>query len=97
MFKTIQVFLCFCEIVNLLSSHGLGLPNDEVIEISVTMRVIGDVADIVERLPQVAAKVVKPDSTLYIVSQTGAVRCDANLDEKFSVILKVMVLEYFQL
>ncbi|KAK6110203.1 Carboxyl transferase domain family protein [Brugia pahangi] len=69
-------------------AHGLGLPNDEVVEISVTMRVVGDVADIVERLPQVAAKVVKPDSTLYIVSHTGAVRCDANLDEKFSVTLK---------
>lgn len=75
--------------INFRYSHGLGLPNDEVVEISVTMRVIGDVAEIVERLPQVAAKIVKPDSTLYIVSQTGAVRCDANLDEKFSVTLKV--------
>lgn len=81
--------LYLCKTLNSLSSHGLGLPNDEVVEISVTMRVVGDVADIVERLSQVAAKIVKPDSTLYIVSQTGAVRCDANLDEKFSVILKV--------
>ncbi|VDN04662.1 unnamed protein product [Thelazia callipaeda] len=72
-------------------AHGLGLPNDEVVEISVTMRVTGDVADIVERLPQVASKVLQPNSTLYIVSQTDAVRSDANLDKKFSVTLKEAV------
>lgn len=67
----------------------MGLPNDEAEEISVTMRIVGDVADIVERVPQAAAKAVMPNTTLYVVSRTGAVRCDPNLDEKFSVMLKV--------
>ncbi|VDK55657.1 unnamed protein product, partial [Gongylonema pulchrum] len=55
------------------------------------MRIVGCVADIVERLPQAAAKVAVPGTTLYIVSRTGEVRCVPNLEEKFSIMLKEAV------
>lgn len=66
--------------------HGLGLPNDNVEERNVELRIIGDIYDVGGRLPKLAAKVTKPNSTLFLVSRIDAPKRDITSKQKFSEI-----------
>lgn len=67
-------------------AHGLGLPNDNVEERNVELRIIGDIYDVGGRLPKLAARVAKPNSTLFLVSRIDAPKRDIASKQKFNEI-----------
>ncbi|KHN74327.1 Acetyl-CoA carboxylase [Toxocara canis] len=69
-------------------AHGLGLPNDVVEEHSVDLRIVGDVLDITISLPEAAAKVVKPGSTLFVVSHSRTPKYTPDSEAKLAAMIK---------
>ncbi|MFH4976395.1 hypothetical protein AB6A40_003104 [Gnathostoma spinigerum] len=73
-------------------AHGLGLPNEEVEEHSVDLRILGDACDICSTLPLAAARVRKPNTTLFAVSRFKNSGHGKTMDENFCDMIKETVM-----